>query len=275
MIVVYIEVGLGFESLFVVVCIDEDVFSVLLWKVEVEVFNVMVICVLWCLFVFGWQYGQICGYQVYYVCMEGVEVCGLLCIKDVMLVDVQEMVIINLQFEIVYFIMVVVYIMKGDGVCSKFKVVVIKGVVLGCLILLVQQIFEGSFLVCWEFLVGIVEDQVLGYCLQFGCEDFMFLVILEFLFFEDCYMVLGVYKGVMYVFWLVVWSCGGLGEEVVEVLSILEDMFCGYLQILEVVGNVLVGIVFFCWLLFVFVECNGVIVKYMVVVWEVGVLGFV
>lgn len=40
----------------------------------------------------------------------------------------QDMIIFGLQFEIFYFFIVIVYIIKGDGVRSKFKLVFIIGV---------------------------------------------------------------------------------------------------------------------------------------------------
>uniref|UniRef100_A0A2K5I2R2 Receptor-type tyrosine-protein phosphatase S n=1 Tax=Colobus angolensis palliatus TaxID=336983 RepID=A0A2K5I2R2_COLAP len=125
----------------------------------------------------------------------------------------QEMVITNLQPETAYSITVAAYTMKGDGARSKPKVVVTKGAVLGRPTLSVQQTPEGSLLARWEPPAGTVEDQVLGYRLQFGREDSTPLATLEFPPSEDRYTASGVHKGATYVFRLAARSRGGLGEE--------------------------------------------------------------
>uniref|UniRef100_G3SFI2 Receptor-type tyrosine-protein phosphatase S n=1 Tax=Gorilla gorilla gorilla TaxID=9595 RepID=G3SFI2_GORGO len=207
--VAHTEVGPGPESSPVVVRTDEDVPSAPPRKVEAEALNATAIRVLWRSPAPGRQHGQIRGYQVHYVRMEGAEARGPPRIKDVMLADAQwetddtaeyEMVITNLQPETAYSITVAAYTMKGDGARSKPKVVVTKGAVLGRPTLSVQQTPEGSLLARWEPPAGIAEDQVLGYRLQFGREDSTPLATLEFPPSEDRYTASGVHKGATYVF---------------------------------------------------------------------------
>ncbi|XP_063085225.1 receptor-type tyrosine-protein phosphatase S isoform X11 [Cavia porcellus] len=243
-------------------------------KVEAEALNATAIRVLWRSPAPGRHHGQIRGYQVHYVRMEGAEARGPPRIKDVMLADAQEMVITNLEPETAYSITVAAYTMKGDGARSKPKVVVTKGAVLGRPTLTVQQTPEGSLLARWEPPVGVpAEDQVLGYRLQFGREDSAPLATLEFPASEDHYMAAGVHKGATYVFRLAARSRGGLGEEAAEVLSIPEDAPRGHPQILEAAGNASAGTVLLRWLPPVPAERNGAIVKYTVAVREAGAPG--
>uniref|UniRef100_A0A7N5KIB7 protein-tyrosine-phosphatase n=1 Tax=Ailuropoda melanoleuca TaxID=9646 RepID=A0A7N5KIB7_AILME len=270
--VAHTEVGPGPESSPVVIRTDEDVPSAPPRKVEAEALNATAIRVLWRSPAPGRQHGQIRGYQVHYVRMEGAEARGPPRIKDIMLADAQEMVIANLQPETAYSITVAAYTMKGDGARSKPKVVVTKGAVLGRPTLSVQQTPEGSLLAHWEPPAGTAEDQVLGYRLQFGREDSP-LATLEFPPTEDHYTALGVHKGATYVFRLAARSQGGLGEEAAEVLSIPEDTPRGHPQILEAAGNASAGTVLLRWLPPVPAERNGAIVKYTVAVREAGALG--
>ncbi|XP_057396454.1 receptor-type tyrosine-protein phosphatase S [Balaenoptera acutorostrata] len=271
--IAHTEVGPGPESSPVVIRTDEDVPSAPPRKVEAEALNATAIRVLWRSPAPGRQHGQIRGYQVHYVRMEGAEARGPPRIKDVMLADAQEMIITNLQPETAYSITVAAYTMKGDGARSKPKVVVTKGAVLGRPTLSVQQTTEGSLLARWEPPAGTAEDQVLGYRLQFGREDSSPLATLEFPPTEDHYTASGVHKGATYVFRLAVRSRGGLGEEVAEVLSIPEDTPHGHPQILEAAGNASAGTVLLRWLPPVPAERNGAIVKYTVAVREAGTLG--
>ncbi|KAL0611836.1 Receptor-type tyrosine-protein phosphatase S [Plecturocebus cupreus] len=271
--VAHTEVGPGPESSPVVVRTDEDVPSAPPRKVEAEALNATAIRVLWRSPAPGRQHGQIRGYQVHYVRMEGAEARGPPRIKDVMLADAQEMIITNLQPETAYSITVAAYTMKGDGARSKPKVVVTKGAVLGRPTLSVQQTPEGSLLARWEPPAGAAEDPVLGYRLQFGREDSTPLATLEFPPSEDRYTASGVHKGATYVFRLAARSRGGLGEEAAEVLSIPEDAPRGHPQILEAAGNASAGTVLLRWLPPVPAERNGAIVKYTVAVREAGALG--
>ncbi|KAF7460976.1 receptor-type tyrosine-protein phosphatase S-like [Marmota monax] len=270
--VAHTEVGPGPESSPVVIRTDEDVPSAPPRKVEAEALNATAIRVLWRSPAPGRQHGQIRGYQVHYVRMEGAEARGPPRIKDVMLADAQEMVITDLQPETAYSITVAAYTMKGDGARSKPKVVVTKGAVLGRPTLSVQQTPEGSLLARWEP-PATAEDQVLGYRLQFGRQDAPPLATLEFAPSEDRYTAAGVHKGATYVFRLAARSRGGLGEEAAEVLSIPEDAPHGHPQILEAAGNASAGTVLLRWLPPVPAERNGAIVKYTVAVREAGALG--
>uniref|UniRef100_G1P405 Receptor-type tyrosine-protein phosphatase S n=1 Tax=Myotis lucifugus TaxID=59463 RepID=G1P405_MYOLU len=272
--VAHTEVGPGPESSPVVIRTDEDVPSAPPRKVEAEALNATAIRVLWRSPLPGRQHGQIRGYQVHYVRMEGAEARGPPRIKDIMLADAQEMVITNLQPETTYSITVAAYTMKGDGARSKPKVVVTKGAVLGRPTLSVQQTPEGSLLARWEPPAGTTEDQVLGYRLQFGREDSSPLATLEFLPTEDHYTASGVHKGATYVFRLAgsqpKWpGRGGGGRS----LSIREDTPRGHPQFLEAAGNVSAGTVLLCWLPPVPAERNGAIVKYTVAVREAGAPG--
>uniref|UniRef100_A0A8B9XFC7 Receptor-type tyrosine-protein phosphatase S n=1 Tax=Bos mutus grunniens TaxID=30521 RepID=A0A8B9XFC7_BOSMU len=268
--VAHTEVGPGPESSPVVVRTDEDGNTD---PVEAEALNATAIRVLWRSPAPGRQHGQIRGYQVHYVRMEGAEARGPPRIKDIMLADAQEMVITNLQPETAYSITVAAYTMKGDGARSKPKVVVTKGAVLGRPTLSVQQTPEGSLLARWEPPAGATEDEVLGYRLQFGREDSSPLATLEFPPTEDHYTASGVHKGATYVFRLAARSRGGLGEEAAEVLSIPEDTPRGHPQILEAAGNATAGTVLLRWLPPVPAERNGAIIKYTVAVREAGALG--
>nr|XP_040146961.1 receptor-type tyrosine-protein phosphatase S [Ictidomys tridecemlineatus] len=279
--VAHTEVGPGPESSPVVIRTDEDVPSAPPRKVEAEALNATAIRVLWRSPAPGRQHGQIRGYQVHYVRMEGAEARGPPRIKDVMLADAQwemddtaeyEMVITDLQPETAYSITVAAYTMKGDGARSKPRVVVTKGAVLGRPTLSVQQTPEGSLLARWEP-PAAAEDQVLGYRLQFGRQDAPPLATLEFAPSEDRYTAAGVHKGATYVFRLAARSRGGLGEEAAEVLSIPEDAPHGHPQILEAAGNASAGTVLLRWLPPVPAERNGAIVKYTVAVREAGALG--
>ncbi|XP_045445078.1 receptor-type tyrosine-protein phosphatase S isoform X4 [Pipistrellus kuhlii] len=271
--VAHTEVGPGPESSPVVVRTDEDVPSAPPRKVEAEALNATAIRVLWRSPLPGRQHGQIRGYQVHYVRMEGAEARGPPRIKDVMLADAQEMVITNLQPETTYSVTVAAYTMKGDGARSKPKVVVTKGAVLGRPTLSVQQTPEGSLLARWEPPAGTTADQVLGYRLQFGREDSSPLATLEFPPTEDRYTASGVHKGATYVFRLAARSRGGLGEEAAQALSIPEDTPRGHPQILEAAGNASAGTVLLRWLPPVPAERNGAIVKYTVAVREAGAPG--
>uniref|UniRef100_A0A8C7B5M3 protein-tyrosine-phosphatase n=1 Tax=Neovison vison TaxID=452646 RepID=A0A8C7B5M3_NEOVI len=268
--VAHTEVGPGPESSPVVIRTDEDVPSAPPRKVEAEALNATAIRVLWRSPAPGRQHGQIRGYQVHYVRMEGAEARGPPRLADPKWGP--EMVITNLQPETAYSITVAAYTMKGDGARSKPKVVVTKGAVLGRPTLSVQQTPEGSLLAHWEPPAGTAEDQVLGYRLQFGREDSP-LATLEFPPTEDHYTALGVHKGATYVFRLAARSRGGLGEEAAEVLSIPEDTPRGHPQILEAAGNASTGTVLLRWLPPVPAERNGAIVKYTVAVREAGALG--
>uniref|UniRef100_A0A8C7B9X7 protein-tyrosine-phosphatase n=1 Tax=Neovison vison TaxID=452646 RepID=A0A8C7B9X7_NEOVI len=273
--VAHTEVGPGPESSPVVIRTDEDVPSAPPRKVEAEALNATAIRVLWRSPAPGRQHGQIRGYQVHYVRMEGAEARGPPpppIHQDPGRDECEEMVITNLQPETAYSITVAAYTMKGDGARSKPKVVVTKGAVLGRPTLSVQQTPEGSLLAHWEPPAGTAEDQVLGYRLQFGREDSP-LATLEFPPTEDHYTALGVHKGATYVFRLAARSRGGLGEEAAEVLSIPEDTPRGHPQILEAAGNASTGTVLLRWLPPVPAERNGAIVKYTVAVREAGALG--
>uniref|UniRef100_A0A8C5W8J9 Receptor-type tyrosine-protein phosphatase S n=1 Tax=Microcebus murinus TaxID=30608 RepID=A0A8C5W8J9_MICMU len=271
--VAHTEVGPGPESSPVVVRTEEDVPSAPPRKVEAEALNATAIRVLWRSPAPGRQHGQIRGYQVHYVRMEGAEARGPPRIKDVMLADAQEMVITDLQPETAYSVTVAAYTMKGDGARSKPKVVVTKGAVLGRPALSVQHTAEGSLLARWAPPAGAAEGEVLGYRLQFGREDAAPLATLEFPPSEDRYAASGVHKGATYVFRLAARGRGGLGEEAAEALSIPEDAPRGHPQILEAAGNASAGTVLLRWLPPVPAERNGAIVKYTVAVREAGAPG--
>ncbi|XP_076415318.1 receptor-type tyrosine-protein phosphatase S isoform X5 [Peromyscus maniculatus bairdii] len=278
--VAYTEVGPGPESSPVVVRTDEDVPSAPPRKVEAEALNATAIRVLWRSPTPGRQHGQIRGYQVHYVRMEGAEARGPPRIKDIMLADAQwemddtaeyEMVITDLQPETAYSITVAAYTMKGDGARSKPKVVVTKGAVLGRPTLSVQQTPEGSLLARWEPPADAAEDPVLGYRLQFGREDTA-PATLELAAWERRFAA-PAHKGATYVFRLAARGRAGLGEEAAAALSIPEDAPRGFPQILGAAGNASAGSVLLRWLPPVPAERNGAIIKYTVSVREAGAPG--
>ncbi|XP_052602823.1 receptor-type tyrosine-protein phosphatase S isoform X9 [Peromyscus californicus insignis] len=278
--VAYTEVGPGPESSPVVVRTDEDVPSAPPRKVEAEALNATAIRVLWRSPTPGRQHGQIRGYQVHYVRMEGAEARGPPRIKDIMLADAQwemddtaeyEMVITDLQPETAYSITVAAYTMKGDGARSKPKVVVTKGAVLGRPTLSVQQTPEGSLLARWEPPADVAEDPVLGYRLQFGREDTA-PATLELAAWERRFAA-PAHKGATYVFRLAARGRAGLGEEAAAALSIPEDAPRGFPQILGAAGNASAGSVLLRWLPPVPAERNGAIIKYTVSVREAGAPG--
>ncbi|XP_058513742.1 receptor-type tyrosine-protein phosphatase S isoform X3 [Ochotona princeps] len=280
--VAHTEVGPGPESSPVVVRTEEDVPSAPPRKVEAEALNATAIRVLWRSPAPGRQHGQIRGYQVHYVRMDGAEARGPPRIKDVMLADAQwemddtaeyEMVITDLLPETSYSITVAAYTMKGDGARSKPKVVTTKGAVLGRPTLSVQQTPEGSLLARWEPPATSADDPVLGYRLQFGREDSAPLATLEFPASQDHYSAPGAHKGATYVFRLAARGRGGLGEEAAAALHIPEDAPRGHPQILEAAGNASAGTVLLRWLPPVPAERNGAIVKYTVAVREAGAAG--
>ncbi|XP_069864280.1 receptor-type tyrosine-protein phosphatase S [Dipodomys merriami] len=278
--VAHTEVGAGPESSPVVVRTDEDVPSAPPRKVEAEALNATAIRVLWRSPAPGRQHGQIRGYQVHYVRMDGAEARGPPRIKDVMLADAQwemddtaeyEMVISNLQPETAYSITVAAYTMKGDGARSKPKVVVTKGAVLGRPTLSVQQTPEGSLLARWEPPAGSADDPVLGYRLRFGREDEA-AATLE-LPATQAQFAAPAHKGATYVFRLAARGRGGLGEEAAAALSLPEDAPRGHPRILEAAGNASAGTVLLRWLPPAPAERNGAIVKYTVAVREAGAPG--
>uniref|UniRef100_A0A8C4MZ28 Receptor-type tyrosine-protein phosphatase S n=1 Tax=Equus asinus asinus TaxID=83772 RepID=A0A8C4MZ28_EQUAS len=252
--VAHTEVGPGPESSPVVIRTDEDVPSAPPRKVEAEALNATAIRVLWRSPAPGRQHGQIRGYQVHYVRMEGAEARGPPRIKDIMLADAQ---------------------VGGARAAGRAGARARPRVpaVLGRPTLSVQQTPEGSLLARWEPPASTADDQVLGYRLQFGREDSSPLATLEFPPTEDHYAAPGVHKGATYVFRLAARGRGGLGEEAAEVLSIPEDAPRGHPQILEAAGNASAGTVLLRWLPPVPAERNGAIVKYTVAVREAGAPG--
>ncbi|XP_054982010.1 receptor-type tyrosine-protein phosphatase S isoform X12 [Sorex araneus] len=278
--VAHTEVGPGPESSPVVVRTDEDVPSAPPRKVEAEALNATAIRVLWRSPAPGRQHGQIRGYQVHYVRMEGAEARGPPRIKDVMLADAQwetddtaeyEMVITDLQPETAYSVTVAAYTMKGDGARSKPKVVTTKGAVLGRPTLSVTQTAEGSLLARWEPPAGAARDQVLGYRLRFGREDDASPpATLDLAAAEDRYEARGVHLGATYVFRLAARGAGGLGPEAAAALSLPEAAPRGPPRVLGAAGDAAARTVLLRWLPPAPAERNGAIVKYTVAVRRVG-----
>lgn len=144
-----------------------------------------------------------------------------------MLVEVQEIIISGLILEIIYFVIVVVYIIKGDGVCSKFKIVIIIGVVLGWFIMMISIMVMNIVLFQW-YLFKELFGELLGYWLQYCWVDEVWFNIIDFGKDDQYFIVIGLYKGIIYIFWFVVKNWVGLGEEFEKEIRIFEDLFSGF-----------------------------------------------
>eukprot|EP00079_Xenopus_tropicalis_P035262 XP_017949033.1 PREDICTED: receptor-type tyrosine-protein phosphatase F isoform X5 [Xenopus tropicalis] len=152
------DVGAGPESSPIIVRTDEDVPSAPPRKVEVDSVNSTSVRVTWKSPLPTKQNGQIRGYQVTYVRLEGGEPRGNPIIKDVMLSEAQwrpedvgdyDAVITGLSPETTYSITVAAYTTKGDGARSKPKVVSTTGAVFAKNFR-VNAVTKTSVLLSWE-----------------------------------------------------------------------------------------------------------------------------
>ncbi|MEE6495132.1 hypothetical protein FKM82_001961 [Ascaphus truei] len=238
------DVGAGPESSPVIVRTDEDVPSAPPRKVEVDSVNSTSVRVTWKSPLPTKQHGQIRGYQVTYVRLEGGEPRGNPIIKDVMLADAQwrpeepadyDTVISALSPETTYSITVAAYTTKGDGARSKPKVVSTTGAVPGKPTMMISTTAMNTALIQWHPPKEMVGE-LLGYRLQYKRVDEERLNTMDFSKNEHHYTVTGLHKGASYIFKLSAKNRAGTGEEYEKEISTTEDVPSGFPQNLQVVG---------------------------------------
>ncbi|XP_075472206.1 receptor-type tyrosine-protein phosphatase F isoform X9 [Ascaphus truei] len=213
-------------------------------KVEVDSVNSTSVRVTWKSPLPTKQHGQIRGYQVTYVRLEGGEPRGNPIIKDVMLADAQwrpeepadyDTVISALSPETTYSITVAAYTTKGDGARSKPKVVSTTGAVPGKPTMMISTTAMNTALIQWHPPKEMVGE-LLGYRLQYKRVDEERLNTMDFSKNEHHYTVTGLHKGASYIFKLSAKNRAGTGEEYEKEISTTEDVPSGFPQNLQVVG---------------------------------------
>ncbi|CAI9535025.1 unnamed protein product, partial [Staurois parvus] len=172
-------------------------------KVEVDSVNSTSIRVTWKSPLPTKQNGQIRGYQVTYVRLEGGEPRGSPIIKDVMLAEAQwrpeesaeyEALITGLSPETTYSITVAAYTTKGDGARSKPKVVTTTGAVPGKPTMMIGTTSQNTALIQWHpprELVGEIQ----GYRLQYKRVDEEKFITMDFGKNEHHYTVTKLHRG--------------------------------------------------------------------------------
>ncbi|XP_042191200.1 protein tyrosine phosphatase receptor type Fa isoform X7 [Callorhinchus milii] len=143
------NVGPGPKSTPVNIRTDEDVPSAAPRKVELDPVNSTAIKVTWKAPVYNKQHGQIRGYQIIYVRLVKGEPRGQPTIKDVMLAEAQEAIVVGLMPETAYSVTIAAYTTKGDGARSKPKVVSTTGAVFAKNFR-VKAVMKTSVLLSWE-----------------------------------------------------------------------------------------------------------------------------
>ncbi|XP_072275424.1 receptor-type tyrosine-protein phosphatase F isoform X8 [Pyxicephalus adspersus] len=213
-------------------------------KVEVDSVNSTSIRVTWKSPLPTKQNGQIRGYQVTYVRLEGGEPRGNPIIKDVMLAEAQwrpeefaeyEAHITGLSPETTYSITVAAYTTKGDGARSKPKVVTTTGAVPGKPSMVIGTTSQNTALIQWHpprEMVGEIQ----GYRLQYKRVDEANFITIDFGKNEHHYTVTKLHRGATYVFKLCAKNRAGFGEEYEKEISTPEDVPSGFPQNLQVVG---------------------------------------
>uniref|UniRef100_A0A6I8RG36 Receptor-type tyrosine-protein phosphatase F n=1 Tax=Xenopus tropicalis TaxID=8364 RepID=A0A6I8RG36_XENTR len=229
------DVGAGPESSPIIVRTDEDVPSAPPRKVEVDSVNSTSVRVTWKSPLPTKQNGQIRGYQVTYVRLEGGEPRGNPIIKDVMLSEAQDAVITGLSPETTYSITVAAYTTKGDGARSKPKVVSTTGAVPGKPTMMISTTALNTALIQWHPPREIVGE-LLGYRLQYKRVDEDRFITIDFSKNEHHHTVTGLHKGASYIFKLSAKNRAGAGEEYEKEISTAEDFPSGFPQNLQVVG---------------------------------------
>ncbi|XP_053321944.1 receptor-type tyrosine-protein phosphatase delta [Spea bombifrons] len=267
--IAYTEVGPGPESLQLLIRTDEDVPSGPPRKVEVEAVNSSSIKVSWRSPVSNKQHGQIRGYQVHYVRMENGEPKGQPMLKDIMLADAQwqyddttehEMIISGLQPETAYSITVTAYTTKGDGARSKPKVVSTSGAVPGKPRLVISHTQMNTALIQWYSPVETFGP-ITGYRLKFGRKDLDMLITREFSEKEEHFTATEIHRGASYIFKLSARNKVGFGEEVVQEISVPEDIPSGFPQNLQCDSTSSTSVQI-TWQPPALAERNGIIAKY-------------
>lgn len=238
------DVGAGPESPPVIVRTDEDVPSAPPRKVEVDSLNSTSVRVTWKSPLPTKQNGQIRGYQVTYVRLEGGEPRGNPVIKDVMLAEAQwrpeesadyEALITGLSPETTYSITVAAYTTKGDGARSKPKVVTTTGALPGKPSIGISTTTQSTALVQWHP-PREVMGELLGYRLQYKRVDEERFITMDFGKNDHHYTMTKLHKGATYIFKLSAKNRAGFGEEAEKEISTPEDVPSGFPQNLQVVG---------------------------------------
>ncbi|NWX32886.1 PTPRD phosphatase, partial [Notiomystis cincta] len=272
------DVGPGPESLAVLIRTDEDVPSGPPRKVEVEAVNSTAVRVSWRSPVPNKQHGQIRGYQVHYVRMEGAEPKGQPMLKDIMLADAQweyddttehEMIISGLQPETTYSFTVTAYTTKGDGARSKPKLVSTTGAVPGKPRLVISHTQMNTALIQWHPPVETFGP-LQGYRLKFGRKDMDALTTMEFSEKEDHFTATDIHKGASYVFRLSARNKVGFGEEMVKEISVPEEVPSGFPQNLHSESSTSTSVQL-TWQMPLLAERNGIITKYTILYRDINV----
>uniref|UniRef100_A0A8C5R1R5 Receptor-type tyrosine-protein phosphatase F n=1 Tax=Leptobrachium leishanense TaxID=445787 RepID=A0A8C5R1R5_9ANUR len=241
-------------------------------KVEVDSVNSTSVRVTWKSPLPTKQNGQIRGYQVTYVRLEGGEPRGNPIIKDVMLAEAQwrpeesadyDAVITGLTPETTYSITVAAYTTKGDGARSKPKIVSTTGAVPGKPTMMISTTSQNTALIQWHPPREMVGE-LLGYRLQYKRVDEERLNTMDFSKNEHHYTVTGLHKGASYIFKLSAKNRAGTGEEYEKEISTPEDVPSGFPQNLQVVG-LTTSTTELSWMPPVLSERNGKITNYTVV----------
>ncbi|NP_001081987.1 protein tyrosine phosphatase receptor type F L homeolog precursor [Xenopus laevis] len=204
-------------------------------KVEVDSVNSTSVRVTWKSPLPTKQNGQIRGYQVTYVRLEGGEPRGNPIIKDVMLSEAQDAVITGLSPETTYSITVAAYTTKGDGARSKPKVVSTTGAVPGKPTMMISTTVQNTAMIHWHPPREIVGE-LLGYRLQYKRVDEDRFITIDFGKNEHHHTVTGLHKGASYIFKLSAKNRAGAGEEYEKEISTPEEVPSGFPQNLQVVG---------------------------------------
>ncbi|XP_040216831.1 receptor-type tyrosine-protein phosphatase F isoform X5 [Rana temporaria] len=238
------DVGAGPESPPVIIRTDEDVPSAPPRKVEVDSANSTSIRVSWKSPLPTKQNGQIRGYQVTYVRLEGGEPRGNPIIKDVMLAEAQwrpeesaeyEALITGLSPETTYSITVAAYTTKGDGARSKPKVVTTTGAVPGRPSMVIGTTSQNTALIQWHP-PREPMGEIQGFRLQYKRVDEEKFITMDFGKNDHHYTVTKLHRGATYVFKLSAKNRAGFGEEYEKEISTPEDVPSGFPQNLAVVG---------------------------------------
>ncbi|XP_077306814.1 receptor-type tyrosine-protein phosphatase F isoform X10 [Lithobates pipiens] len=204
-------------------------------KVEVDSANSTSIRVSWKSPLPTKQNGQIRGYQVTYVRLEGGEPRGNPIIKDVMLAEAQEALITGLSPETTYSITVAAYTTKGDGARSKPKVVTTTGAVPGRPSMVIGTTSQNTALIQWHP-PREPMGEILGFRLQYKRVDEEKFITMDFGKNDHHYTVTKLHRGATYVFKLSAKNRAGFGEEYEKEISTPEDVPSGFPQNLAVVG---------------------------------------
>ncbi|XP_039590549.1 protein tyrosine phosphatase receptor type Fa isoform X12 [Polypterus senegalus] len=232
-------------------------------KVEAEAINSTSIRVTWKAPLSSKQHGLIRGYQVTYSRLENGEPRGQPHIKDVMLPEAQEAVIIGLVPETTYSITIAAYTTKGDGARSKAKVVTTTGAVPGKPVMIISATALNTALIQWQPPKEMIGE-LTGYRLQYKRLEEDKYQVIDLRKTDDHYTVTGLHKGVTYNFKLSAKNRAGIGEEYVKEITIAEDIPSGFPQNLRVVG-LTTSTTELAWEPPVLSERNGKITQYSIV----------